>query len=71
MPQFPHLRSCWMSMLHFCSAARQHVLGMTQDKRDSVSPVGIWSVGVESEWWVAVWGEARESVGRNIFLPLS
>lgn len=54
-------------MLHFCSAARQHVLGMTQDKRDSVSPVGFWSVGAESEWWVAVWGEAREREGRDIF----
>lgn len=30
---------CWTSMLHFCSVACQHVLGMTQDKRDSVSPV--------------------------------
>ena len=37
------------STLQSCSAARRHTLGRTQEKHDSMSPVGLSSVGVEGE----------------------
>lgn len=54
-----------------CSAARRHMLGMTQEKRDSTSPEGLWSVGMGSQGEGERVGEGREGVGQGYFLPLS
>lgn len=58
-----------MSMLQFFPHLTR--LGMTREKRDSASPVGPYSVPVESECGCNVGGRGRDSVSGVFFASLS
>ena len=59
------------STLQSCSAAHRHALGRTQKKHDSMSPVGLSSVGVEGECEGGCAGGGQGRRGLGYFLPLS
>ena len=59
------------STLQSCSAARRHTLGRTQEKHDSMSPVGLSSVRVEGECVGGCAGGGQGRRGLGYFLPLS